>query len=197
MKPRLSAILLAAGASSRMGRPKALLEFEGESFLDRQIRLYASLGAKVVCVLGHDPVPVARGLRRAADAVLVLNPAPEAGQLSSLQCGLRAMCPDTEAFFFTPADSPGVRPETLAALLDAFDPEAADFVQPQFSGRHGHPVLAAARTAAGFLALAPENSARTLIWRSRRRFVEVADPLVLADVDTPEAYQKLAEGRIE
>lgn len=180
-----------------MGRPKALLEFEGETFLDRQIGLYASLGAKVVCVLGHDPERVARGLRRAADAVLVLNPAPEAGQLSSLQCGLRALCPDTEAFFFTPADSPGVRPETLAALMEAFDPRAADFVQPQCGGRHGHPVLAAAHTAVGLLALAPEDSAREMIRRSRRRFVEVADPFVLLDVDTPEAYQKLVEGRFE
>ncbi len=197
MNFRLSAILLAAGASSRMGRPKPLLEFQGETFLDRQIGLYASLGAKVICVLGHDPGAVARGLRRASEAVLVLNPAPEAGQLSSLQCGLRALCRGTEAFFFTPADSPGVRPETLAALLQAFDPETADFVQPQFCGRHGHPVLAAGRTAAGFLAMAPEGSARELIRRSRRRFVEVADPFVLLDVDTPEAYQKLVEGRAQ
>lgn len=197
MKPRLSAILLAAGASSRMGRPKALLEFEGETFLDRQIGLYASLGAKVICVLGHDSGVVARGLRRAAEAVLVLNPAPEAGQLSSLQCALRALCPDSEAFFFTPADSPGVRPATLAALLESFDPETADFFQPQFGGRHGHPVLAAARAAARFLALAPGSSAREMIRRSRRRFVEVADPFVLLDVDTPEAYRKLVEGRLE
>ncbi len=196
MTLRLSAILLAAGASSRMGRPKALLEFQGETFLDRQISLYAPLGAKVICVLGHDAEQVARGLRRAAEAVLVLNPAPEGGQLSSLQCGLRVLCEGTDAFFFTPADSPGVRPETLAALLEAFDPVTADFVQPQFGGRHGHPVLAAARTAAGFLAMRPEQSARDWIRRSRRRFVEVADPSVLLDVDTPDAYRKLVEGGI-
>lgn len=177
-----------------MGRPKALLELAGETFLDRQISLYAALGAKVVCVLGHHAEQVARGLRRAADAVLVLNPAPEAGQLSSLQCGLRALCEGTEAFFFTPADSPGVHPATLEALLEAFEPETVDFVQPQFGGRHGHPVLAAARTAPGFLAMRPEQSARELIRRSRRGFVEVADPSVLLDVDTPEEYRKLVEG---
>lgn len=197
MKPRLSAILLAAGASTRMGRPKALLDYQGETFLDRQIALFAGLGAKVICVFGFDAERVAAGLRRAAEAVLVLNPAPEAGQLSSLQCGLRAMDAGTEAFFFTPVDSPGVRPETLAALLEGFGPETADFVQPAYGGRHGHPVLAAGRTAAALLALEPGQQARDVIRRGKRRFVEVGDPLVLVDVDTPEAYQQLLEGCAE
>lgn len=197
MKQRLSAILLAAGASTRMGRPKALLEYGGETFLDRQIALYSSIGARVICVLGHDAERLAAGLRRADEAVLVLNPAPEAGQFSSLQCGLRVLCADTEAFFFTPADSPGVRPETLKALLDGFDPQAADCVQPEHGGRHGHPVLAAARMAAEFLALPRERSAREVIRLSRRRFIDVADPFVLLDVDTPEAYQNLLQGRPE
>lgn len=197
MRPRLSAILLSAGASARMGRPKALLEYRGESFLDRQIALYAAAGARVICVLGHDAARIAASLRRNAGAVLVLNPVPGAGQFSSLQCGLRAMQDSTEAFFFTPADSPGVRPETLQAMLDVWNPEAADFLQPAWRGRHGHPVLAAARMAAAFLAMPPGASARELVRRSRRRFVDVEDPFVLLDVDTPETYQRLLEDRFE
>ncbi len=196
MTPRLSAILLAAGASSRMGRPKALLEYQGETFLDRQIALYASLGARVICVLGHDASFIASRLRRAGEALLVLNPAPESGQLGSLQCGLRALGSADDAFFFTPADSPGVRPETLAALLAGFDPGSADFVQPERNGLHGHPVLAAAAMAARFLSLSPDQSARDLIRSCRRRFIPVDDPFVLLDVDTPEIYQALAEGRL-
>lgn len=199
MKPRLTAILLAAGASMRMGRPKALLEYRGETFLDRQIALYSSFGARVICVLGHDAERIAGGLRRAASAVLVLNPAPEGGQLSSLQCGLRALCPDTEAFFFAPADSPGAAPSTIEALLGAFrsEPAAADFWQPQRAGRHGHPVLASARMAEALLALPAASSARDVIRHARRRFVPVDDPFVLLDVDTPEAYGRLLEGRLE
>lgn len=194
MKTKLSAILLAAGSSSRMGRPKALLEYEGETFLDRQIRLYAGMGARVICVLGRDSGQVAAALQRAAEAVLVLNPAPGGGQLTSLQCGLRAMQADTEAFFFTPTDSPGVLAATLAALLEVRDGET-DFVQPVYEGRHGHPVLASARMAPALLALPPQASARDLVRRSRRRFVEVSDPFVLLDVDTPEIYSRLLEGR--
>ncbi len=179
-----------------MGRPKALLEYRGETFLDRQIRLYSEAGAAVICVLGRDSSLVAGALRRAADAVLVLNPSPEAGQLSSLQCGLRAMRAGTEAFFFTPADSPGALPATLEALVEAWD-GTADFVQPVCQGRHGHPVLAAARMAPALLSLPPQASARDLVRLSQRRFVEVADPFVLLDVDTPESYERLLEGRLE
>ncbi|MCS7041751.1 MAG: nucleotidyltransferase family protein [Bryobacteraceae bacterium] len=191
MKLRTSAILLAGGASSRMGRPKALLEYRGGTFLDRQISLYESIGARVICVLGHDAARIAASLRRAATAVLVLNPHPERGQLSSLQCGLRALCPDSEAFFFTPADSPGVRPETLALLLQSFDGHSADFWQPSVHGVHGHPVLAPARMAAPLLALPAEGSARDLIRRSRRCFVETDDEGAVLDIDTPEAYRRL------
>lgn len=197
MTLRLSAILLAAGASSRMGRPKALLDYHGETFLDRQIALYLSAGARVVCVLGHDAPLIASRLRRAGGALLVLNPSPDTGQLASLQCGLRALDPATDAFFFTPADSPGVRPETLGALLAAFNPDTADFIQPEYRGRHGHPVLAAGRTAAQFLSMAPERSARDLIRSCRRQFVPVEDPFALLDVDTPETYRALLEGRLE
>jgi CTP:molybdopterin cytidylyltransferase MocA len=189
---RINAILLAAGASSRMGRPKALLEYGGETFLDRQIALYASLGARVVCVLGHEAERIARALRRAGDALLVLNPAPAAGQFSSLQCGLRALCPGADAFFFTPVDSPGVRRETAEALLAAFRTGGADFWQPSVRGAHGHPVLARQEMAAAFLALPPEASARDLIRRSRRGFVDVDDELAVLDIDTPEDYARWA-----
>ncbi len=103
---------------------------------------------------------------------------------------------DTGAFFFTPADSPGVFPSTLEALLEAWDGEA-EFVQPAHKGRHGHPVLAAGRMAPALLSLPPHASARDLIRSSRRRFVEVSDPFVLLDVDTPESYARLLEGRLE
>lgn len=174
-----------------MGRPKALLEYQGETFLDRQIAAFRSVGARVLCVLGHDAQLVCASLRRSGEAVLVLNPNPERGQFSSLQCGLRALCPDAEAFFFTPVDSPGVRPETLSALLAAYDGEAADFWQPSVRGRHGHPVLAAARMAAAFLAMPPDASARDLIRRSRRCFVETGDEAAVTDIDTPEDYRRL------
>lgn len=196
MSLQVSAILLAGGASSRMGRAKALLEYRGETFLDRQIALYGSIGARVICVLGHDAALIAGSLRRAGEALLVLNPHPEHGQLSSLQCGLRALCPGTEAFFFTPVDSPGVRRETLEMLLGSFEEAAADFWQPSVGGVRGHPVLAPARMAAALLALPPQASARDLIRSSRRRVMETDDRGAILDIDTPEDYRRLLSGGV-
>ncbi|WP_321478061.1 nucleotidyltransferase family protein [uncultured Paludibaculum sp.] len=194
--PQAAAVLLAAGASSRMGRPKPLLDFEGETFLDRQIHLYAGVCKPVIAVLGHSASEIASGLRRADQATLVLNPQPERGQLSSLQCGLRAL-PACDAVFFLPIDSPGVRPGTLAELLRAMHaaPEH-DFVIPRHVGRRGHPVLMRAAVVEEFLALNVSASARDVVHahRDSTLYVDVDDPAIHFDIDDPAAYQALLEG---
>lgn len=180
-----------------MGRPKALLEYEGETFLDRHIRLYSELGGRVICVLGDEAERVARSLRRATNAVLVLNPAPERGQFSSLQCGLRAAEGAAGPLLFTPADSPGVLRPTVEALLRAFDAGRADFVQPSYQGRHGHPVVLGQAAARALLALPAEASAREAMRASARRvFVEVEDARVVLDIDTPVDYARLVAERL-
>lgn len=190
----IAAVLLAAGASSRMGSPKALLEFQGETLLDRQIGLYAERCRPVVCVLGFDAGRVAAGLRRAEDAVLVLNPRPERGQLSSLQCGLRAL-PPCDALFFLPVDSPGVRPGTLEKLLAAWSEaaKAPAFVIPQCRGRHGHPVLMSGAQIPAMLALPEGAPARDLVHarKAETLYVEVDDARIRIDLDTPADFEAL------
>jgi molybdenum cofactor cytidylyltransferase len=193
-----AAILLAAGASRRMGRPKPLLDYRGETFLDRQIALYAASCRPVIVVLGYDASAVAAGARRASDALIILNPRPEHGQLSSLRCALAALPADAPAFFFTPVDSPGVAPATLLALVAAFRaaPAPPAFVIPRCDGRRGHPVLASIARAADFLALPEDASARDLVHArpAETLLIDVADPLIHADIDTPEAYAALLAG---
>lgn len=192
--PTIAAVLLAAGASRRMGSPKALLEFQGETLLDRQIALYSSRCRPVVCVLGHGAETVAAGLRRAGEAVLVLNPRPERGQLSSLQCGLRSL-PACGAVFFLPADSPGVHPDTLAMMLSAWADAARPpaFLIPQDRGRRGHPVLMNAALIPEMLALPEGASARDLVHARKPEtvYVEVDDPRIHADLDTPADFEAL------
>lgn len=190
----IAAVLLAAGASSRMGRPKPLLEFGGETLLDRQIALYAARCRPVACVLGHGAAQIAAGLRRAGEAVLVLNPRPERGQLSSLQCGLRAL-PSCQAVFFLPADSPGVLPSTLERLGEAWagrSPRPA-FVIPRWGGRHGHPVLMNGALIPEMLALPESASARELVHarRGESLYVDVDDSRIRIDLDTPADFEAL------
>jgi CTP:molybdopterin cytidylyltransferase MocA len=90
----VAGLILAAGASTRMGRPKPLLVYQGETFLDRLIRVFGTCCSPVVVVLGHGAETIRAGLRRAAEAVIVLNENWANGQLSSMQCGLRAVPAD-------------------------------------------------------------------------------------------------------
>ena len=194
--PHFAAILLAAGASSRMGRPKPLLPFQGETFVDNQIALHCAFSAQVFVVLGHYANEIAAGANLSENAVLLINPEPERGQLSSLQCGLRALPAHIEAILIQPVDSPGVAPATLLAMCQAWDNAAAtppDFVIPTHDGRRGHPVLMRTAIATELLALLDGATARDVIHahRDSTLFVETADPAIHRDIDTPEDYEQL------
>jgi molybdenum cofactor cytidylyltransferase len=176
-----------------MGRPKPLLDFHGQTFLDRQVALYGTICNPVIAVLGHAASEIAAGLAQAGRAILVLNPQPARGQLSSLQCGLRAL-PPCSSVFFLPIDSPGVQPATLRCLLAALQssPES-DFVIPRYAGRRGHPVLMRYTLIPEFLALAPSATAREVVHahRDTTLYVDVNDPAIHLDIDDPAAYQAL------
>jgi molybdenum cofactor cytidylyltransferase len=190
----IAGIILAAGASSRMGRPKALLEYQGETFLARLVRVLGTACDSVIVVLGHH----ADALRPHVPprARIETNPDPDRGQLSSLQTALRALPGDVAGFAFVPVDCPAVAERTVERLAEAFarrDPETL-FVIPRKSGRRGHPVFAAAALIPEFLALPPAAEARDIVHRyvPCTRYVDVDDAGIFADIDTPEAYRNLA-----
>ena len=178
-----------------MGAPKALLELDGETFLDRLIAVFQPHCAPVLVVLGYDAGTIRSGIRRAGDVRFVLNPNPERGQLSSLQCGMKEVPEEADGVIFTPVDYPRVRPATVAALVEAFltAPDKPAVVAPACQGRRGHPVCVARRLIPDFLALAEDSQARVVIHRNvdRTRCVEVDDPGILRDIDDPEAYRRL------
>jgi CTP:molybdopterin cytidylyltransferase MocA len=118
-------LILAAGESRRMGSPKALLEYRGETFLDRLIGLFARRCSPVIAVLGAEREMVRAGLRRAGDAELVENPDFHLGQLTSMQCGLRAVPAEADGVLFTLVDHPAVMPATIDALLGALQDSGA------------------------------------------------------------------------
>lgn len=187
---RTGAIILAGGASSRMGGPKPLLEWEGVSFAARLAKLYGEFCAPVVLVLGyhHERIRQQAGIPRSV--AVTVNPAPERGMLSSLQCGLRALPAGLDGFLFTPCDYPAVRRETVAALIAAFQ---GGVCIPRHDGRNGHPVLCAQPLRAELLALAADASAKDVIRAHRHEtvWVDVDDPGTVTDVDTPADYQNL------
>jgi molybdenum cofactor cytidylyltransferase len=182
-------LILAAGESSRMGSPKALLEFRGDTFLDRLIRCFSAYCAPVIVVLGHEPEVIRAGVRAAGSAVFVLNPDYSRGQFSSLQCGLRAVPEEAAGVLFTPVDHPNIEPATVRQLIAAGAPIAI----PQYLGRHGHPVLFTRALIPEFLALGPDAQARQVLHghAGEIRYLDVADPGILDDIDDPDAYHRL------
>ena len=181
-------LILAAGESRRMGVPKALLEFGGETFLDGLIRAFSTHCAPVIAVLGADAERVRAGLRAAHLARIEINPDYMQGQFSSMQCGLRAVPPGAGGVLFTLVDHPRVRQDTLLQLLAGPGPIAI----PRYQGRRGHPIYFSRELIPEFLALDAGSTARPVLERlaAEIRYLDVDDPGILDDVDDPESYRR-------
>jgi CTP:molybdopterin cytidylyltransferase MocA len=191
----IASIILSAGASQRMGSPKALLDYRGEMFLDRLIRILGTMSDPVIAVLGYHAADIRA--QAGQGARIVVNPAPERGQLSSLQTGLAALPPQAEGFAFIPIDCPAVREDTARSLAAAFAARdtATLFVIPRFGDKRGHPVFATRQIAEELLALPLTAKASDVVHGhvDRTQYVDVDDPGILVDVDDPAAYRRLME----
>jgi len=189
----IAGIILAAGASSRMGTPKALLDYRGETFVGRLVRVLGTSCKPVIVVLGYHADAIRQQVP--ATATIVINPDPSRGQLSSLQTGLAAIPAEAAGFAFIPVDSPAVAEDTVAILARAFEQRKPEtlFVIPRLSGKRGHPVLAARSIAGEFLALPSTAEAREVVHAhvDRTEYVDVDDAGIFTDVDDPEAYRQL------
>lgn len=188
-------LVLAAGASSRMGSPKAALDFGGQTALARILETCADLGlGDPVVVTGAHPEET-RAAAGQHPARFVRNAAWEEGRTGSLLRGLRAVPPDAAAVLLWPVDSclPGleVLTELVAGLTSAPKGQAA---VPCHEGRRGHPLLIGADALPRFLDLDPEASARDLVRaladEGRLVHVEVSDPSVLMNCNTPSDYRR-------
>lgn len=188
-------LVLAAGASSRMGSPKAALDFGGQTALARILETCADLGlGEAVVVTGAHPEATRTAAGR-LPARFVRNAEWERGRTGSLLRGLRAVPPDAAAVLLWPVDAclPGleVLTELVAGLTRAPKGQAA---VPSHEGRRGHPLLIGADALPRFLDLDPEASARDLVRalaeEGRLVHVEVADPSVLMNCNTPSDYRR-------
>jgi CTP:molybdopterin cytidylyltransferase MocA len=184
-------IVLAGGASRRMGRPKALLDAGGESFLERAIGTLTAGGCDEVVVVLNSDDPEITELVPNAGARLTFGGGIGTEQVDSLRAGLQALPPETSAVVALPVDHPLVQARTVAALVEAFRQSSAPIVRPVHGGRPGHPVLFAATVFDELLGGGLTDGARTVVrdHAAELEDVRVDDRGVLIDVDTPADYR--------
>ena len=189
----IAGIILSGGATRRMGTPKSLLIYDGETFLDRMIRVFEQVCDPVIVVLGHGGQQIRAGIARPSRAIFVTNPDPERGMLSSLQCGLSAVPENSAAVMFTPVDHPGLQRSTLQLLARRFQADHAPVTVPTLDGKHGHPVCISRSLISELLVLDAFARASDVIHRYRDQtiYVPVPDAAVTRDVDDPETYRAM------
>ena len=189
----LGAIVLAAGRSSRMGRPKALLPLaEGDTFVERIHRTLRDAGVDPIVVVARPGLDEPLRTLLPPTTTVAVNRTPERGQLSSLLVGLEALGWPAAALV-TLVDLPLVRVDTVSALVAAWDQSGAPLIRPTTLGRRGHPIVVGAPVMAALADADLDAGAKPIIHAFATQSVDVAvdDPGTLDDVDTPDDYARL------
>lgn len=188
----ISGLILAAGSSSRMGRPKQLLDVGGRPMLQWVIDAAHGAGLdEIVVVLGHEAATVGAALLLPAEGRTVVNPDHAAGQSTSLRAGLDALDRSSEAAVILLGDQPSVGAAHITRALEAFRVGRSPVLRSVWRGTPGHPVVVARSEWDEFRGLTGDIGARQLLSdRSRVMVLEMEAPAP-PDVDTAEDYERL------
>jgi molybdenum cofactor cytidylyltransferase len=188
----LAAVILSGGASERMGSPKALVPFQGKTFLEHllEVTKHPSIGVRRV-VLGAHAEPIAKEVHLAADEI-VINEDWAAGQLSSIQAALRSLPEGTEGMLLCLIDHPLVTANLISELLEKFRASRAPVVVPVYEGRRGHPVIFSAKVYDELLRAPADKGARAVVWAHRGQVAEVLthEEGCVLNLNDPETLQR-------
>jgi len=192
------AVILSAGESSRMGRPKALLPIDGQTFIERIVGALKLGGVeRVVVVLGFNADELRRQIGHLPVEILV-NPDYRLGQLSSLQVAVRHLQadPECDGMMVHLVDHPYIDAQLVKLMLERFDGSKYSIAVPRHQGKRGHPVLFA-RALFGELLNAPmDQGAKAVVNAHREDTLELDtdDVGITLDIDTPELYRQHVKG---
>lgn len=191
-QPVVDAIVLAAGASSRMGEPKPLLEIDGVPFLERAIKLLRGAGCRYVLAVVNDSDDWITRLADANGAAVIINDNTDSEQIDSLRLGIANLPDGYDGVLVLPVDFPQVKQATVKALLAEFSTSRPPILNPAHNGKPGHPVIFSRDVVAELLRPNLPDGARTVIEQhsAEARSLSVDDPGVLIDIDTPSDYQQ-------
>lgn len=193
--PFVSAVLTAAGLSSRMGRPKPLLRWRGKTLVESQIESLLEAGAdEVIVVLGYKAEEVApyvsgKSVRE------VMNSRYREGRTSSIKAGLEEVSPDATDIVIMAVDQPRT-PQIVSDVINAHLEADALLTSPRYRGRGGHPLVFSARLLPELGRISEENQGLREVFECHRAEInEVVfdDPTIRLDLNTPAAYNEAFE----
>ena len=191
----ISAILTAAGESTRMCRSKALLPWSGTTLVEYQIACLTDGGvSEVLVVLGHRAEDITPYVR-SAQARCVLNPLYRLGKTTSIRAGLREVDPDAGAILLLAVDQPRTS-EIVSTVIRAHRERGALITSPRYQGHGGHPLMYSASLRKELEAISEESQGIREVFRTHREEVsevDFDDPMVRLDLNTREDYRRARE----
>ncbi len=189
---RVAGVVLAAGASTRFGRNKLLIEIDGETLLHRAVRRAGEAELDpVLVVVGHE---AERAMAEIADlpCLAVRNPDFARGQNTSVRAGIAAVPADAAAAVIILADMPFVTAEMVAALVERFRATGAPLVISEYDGVHAPPTLYSRALFAELAAVEGERCGKHVVKQHRHEAERVTWPAAaLADVDVPADVERV------
>jgi molybdenum cofactor cytidylyltransferase len=196
----LAAVILSAGASSRMGRPKALLPYREGTFLEHLIQVTRHPRIGVTRVVLGAGAEVIRTLAKIDPSIVVLNEDWQQGQLSSVQAGLRSLEGlITDGIVLCPVDHPLVSGPLVSDLIAHFYADSKSIVLPTYKGRRGHPVIFSSALYGELLAAPADKGARAVVWAHAADVLEVPtdEEGVVLNLNDPEMLRHITEDQEE
>ncbi len=196
--PMIGAVVIAAGASYRMGSPKALLKIEDKTFLQHVVDVLRSAGVgEIVVVLGSEAATIKAAIPW-FDGEVIVNKDWEMGQLTSINSGIDAFSNhDVEAALICPVDHPLISNQLVVSLLSAFRELKKGIILPVFHGRRGHPVLFSSGLFGELRKADLSVGARQVVRVHAKDVheVETEERGIVINIDTPEDYRTEIIGR--
>jgi molybdenum cofactor cytidylyltransferase len=194
----IGAVILSAGESSRMGRPKALLPINGQTFIEKIVgALKQTSVGKIIVVLGHSAAEMKRRIEHLPVEILI-NSDYKLGQLSSLQVAVRDLekTADCDGMLVHLVDHPYIDAKLVENMIDRFRATGKLIVVPLHGTRRGHPVLFSRKLFGELLAAPIDQGAKAVVNAHRDETLEIdtEDVGITLDIDTPELYRQYVKG---
>jgi len=192
------AVVLSAGESSRMGRPKALLPIGGQTFIERIVAALkqAKLG-KIIVILGHNASELQAKISQLPVEILI-NTDYKLGQLSSLQLAVQRLQSeiDCDGMLVHLVDHPYLVPSLIEEMIRRFYDTKKPIIVPKFHGKRGHPVIFSRDLFAELLNAPMDQGAKAVVnaHRAETLEIETEEEGIAVDIDTPELYQQHVRG---